>query len=81
MRINIAEIKEKRHSSGKWRRIREMDNTETVVTRTREMGLASFHWKHKIRAFDTANVKGTMPHCRQAENDTHRPLIFHCTQT
>ena len=40
-----------------------MDNTKTVVRRTREMGIDGFHWKYKIRAFDTGNVRGTVPHC------------------
>jgi hypothetical protein len=58
-----------------------MDNRETVARRMGEVGIASFHWKYKIRAFDTGNVKGKVPHCRQAENDTHRPLIYQCTET
>jgi len=58
-----------------------MDNTETVVTRMTAMGVASFHWKHKIRAFDNGNVRGRVRHYRQAENETHRPLILHCTET
>jgi hypothetical protein len=40
-----------------------MDNTENVVRRAREMGIASFGWKYKIRAFDTGNVRRKVPHC------------------
>jgi len=47
----------------------------------REMWIASFHWKYKIRVFDTGNVRGMVPYCCQAENDKHRPQIFHCTET
>jgi hypothetical protein len=57
-----------------------MDNTEPVVT-MREMGIASVHWKYKIRALDTGNVRGAVRYCRQAENDRHRPLILYCTET
>jgi hypothetical protein len=83
MRISIAEIKQRdlRFLSGKLRRIRELDNTETVVTRMREMGIASFRWKYETRAFDNGKCMGKVPHCREAEIDTHRPLIFHCTET
>jgi hypothetical protein len=58
-----------------------MDNAETAVTRMREMEIASFHWKYKFRAFDTGNIRGTGLHCRQAENDRHRPLTLYCTET
>jgi len=54
-----------RFLSGKWRKIRETDNIETVVRRMREMGIAGFHWKCKLRAFDTGNVRERMGNCRQ----------------
>lgn len=41
----MAEIKEKDLGflSGKLRRIRETDNTDTVVTTMKEMGMGNFH--------------------------------------